>query len=459
MKNSSEQQDRAAPQRVVAIVGRPNVGKSALFNRLVGRRMAIVHEESGVTRDRVATEAAWGEERFELIDTGGLALMDGEVVEDRIDRGVRDQVEVAIEDAAVVILVTDVSAGQLPLDEEMGRLLHASGRRVLVAANKADHPGLDDRAAEFEGLGFPVFPISVLHKRGIGDLMDAAVAGLPEATTPATTELLRVAVVGRPNVGKSSYINRLLRSDRVIVSDVPGTTRDTVEVPFTVGRGDQARHYVLMDTAGMRRMGKVDTAVERFSLFRAEHTIGHADVVAVVLDAEQGPTAQDKKIARKVIEHRKGCLLLVNKWDLAMEEKITQRRYGAALREAMPHLTFAPVVFMSAKSGYNIRKSIEAMDYVASQVSMEIGTGTLNRVLHDAFKKVGPPTVSGKRLKFYYATQTGAKPLRFALFVNNQKLVAPAYKSYLVNILRSSFGLEGAPLVLQFRDSHDHDRR
>lgn len=459
MKNRDSGQNAVAARRVVAIVGRPNVGKSALFNRLVGRRMAIVHEESGVTRDRVATEAAWGHERFELIDTGGLALMDGEDARDLISSGIRDQVAVAIEDAAVVILVTDVTAGLMPLDEEMARRLHTSGREVLVAANKADHADLDDRATEFEGLGFPVFPISVLHKRGIGDLMDAAASRLPAAAEAATPEPLRVAVVGRPNVGKSSYINRLLRNDRILVSDQPGTTRDTVEVPFQVGRGEQARHYLLMDTAGMRRMGKVDTAVERFSLFRAEHTIGHADVVAVVLDAEQGPTAQDKKIARKVIEHRKGCLLLVNKWDLAMEEGITQRRYGAALREAMPHLTFAPVVFMSALSGYNIRKSIEAMDYVASQVSLQIGTGTLNRVLHDAFRKVAPPTVSGRRLKLYYATQTGAKPLRFAIFVNNQKAVAPAYKSYLVNTLRSSFGLEGAPVVLQFRNSHDPDRR
>ena len=421
MKNRSDQEACAAPRRVVAIVGRPNVGKSALFNRLVGRRMAIVHEESGVTRDRVATEAAWGPERFELIDTGGLALMDGEAVANLIDRGIRDQVRVAIEDAAVVIMVTDVVAGLLPLDEEMGRLLHASGRPVLVAANKADHPGLDDRAVEFEGLGFPVFPVSVLHKRGIGDLMDAAVSGLPETAPAEGPQPLRVAIVGRPNVGKSSYINRLLRNDRVIVSDQPGTTRDTVEVPFAVGRGDQARHYVLIDTAGMRRMGKIDTAVERFSLFRAEHSIGRADVVVVVLDAAQGPTTQDKKIAGKVIEHRKGCLLLVNKWDLAMEQEITQRRYGAALREALPHLAFAPVVFISAKTGYNIRKSIEAMDYVAAQVSMQIGTGTLNRVLHDAFKKVAPPTVGGRRLKFYYATQTGAKPLRIALFVNNQR--------------------------------------
>jgi GTP-binding protein len=341
----------------------------------------------------------------------------------------------------------------------MARRLHASGRQVLVAANKADHPDMDARAAEFEGLGYPVHAISVLHKRGIGDLMDAAVAGLPEATEAARPDPLRVAVVGRPNVGKSSFLNRLLRSDRVLVSDQPGTTRDTVEVPFQVGRGDQARHYLLMDTAGMRRMGKVDTAVERFSLFRAEHTIGHADVVAVVLDAAQGPTTQDKKIVRKVIEHRKGCLLLVNKWDLAMEAKITQRKYGTALREALPHLTFAPVVFMSALSGYNIRKSIEAMDYVASQVSMEIGTGTLNRVLHDAMRKVAPPTVSGRRLKMYYATQTGTKPLRFALFVNNQKAVAPAYRSYLVNALRASFGLEGAPVILQFRNSHEKERR
>lgn len=265
MKTPDSAQAVASPRRVIAIVGRPNVGKSALFNRIVGRRMAIVHEESGVTRDRLAAEAAWNDERFELIDTGGLALMDNTTADGQIDKGVRDQVRVAIEDAAVVIQVVDIRTGPVPLDEEVSRILHTAGTPTLVAANKADHDGLDRDAAAFADLGFPVIPVSALHNRGVGDLLAAAVTPLPEAEDRPETHPLKIAVVGRPNVGKSSYINRLLNHDRVIVSSVPGTTRDSIEVPFALGRGKQARHYLLIDTAGIRRLGKVDS-VDRKSV-------------------------------------------------------------------------------------------------------------------------------------------------------------------------------------------------
>jgi GTP-binding protein len=438
------------PQRVIAIVGRPNVGKSALFNRIVGKRVAIVHEQSGVTRDRLMYETSWDEQRFELIDTGGVGRMDGTESGDVIEDGTRRQVDLAIEDAAVVILVTDVTSGLAPLDESVAHLLHQSGRKVVLAANKADHDGLDASSAEFERLGFPVFAVSALHRRGIGSLMTEALKGLPESGRENIENPLRVAVVGRPNAGKSSYINRLLKNDRVIVSEVPGTTRDSIEVPFQVGRGDQARHYLLIDTAGMRKSRKAP-AVEKFSVIRAEKSIEQADVVVHVLDATQGPSGQDKKIAARVIEHRKGCLLMINKWDLAQEAGVTQRAYGKALREAVPFLDFVPTVFCSAQSGYNIRRTVDAIDHVASQVELKISTGLLNRVIQQAVQRVQPPVVSGRRLKINYAVQVSTKPVIIRIFVNSPKRVKPAYKKYLLKNLRQAFGFEGAPVVLQFR--------
>ncbi len=441
--------------RIVAIVGRPNVGKSALFNRMVRRRVAIVHEQSGVTRDRLSMDVTWNNERFELIDTGGLALMDRAVADDEIEEGIRRQVEVAIQDATVVVLVVDLREGCLPMDEEVARILHQSNRAVVIAANKADDDHHDALASEFAQLGFPVVPVSALHGRGLNELVSTVTGHLPDTGDRPETDPLRIAVVGRPNVGKSSYINRLLHDDRVIVSDVPGTTRDSVEVPFVIGSGTNARHYRLIDTAGIRRLGKVDSVVERFSLFRTDESIERADVVVLMLDAADGPTAQDKKIARKVLDRLRGCLLLVNKWDLAMEEKVTQRKYGEALRKQLPFLGFVPIVFASATTGYNVRRCIDAMDYVAGQVQTRLSTGILNRFLHDAFGKVQPPLVGNRRLKLYYATQIGVKPIRINLYVNHRKYVSPQYQQYLTKSLRNAFGLEGAPVQLRFRSSHE----
>lgn len=437
-------------QRVIAIVGRPNVGKSALFNRIVGRRVAIVHEESGVTRDRLSCETVWNEERFELIDTGGVGLMDGAQAQDIIEKGTRKQVDLAIQDASVVILVVDITAGSLPLDAEVAKLLHEWGRPVVIAANKADHEGLDDNAGEFESFGFPVFPIAAIHNRGIDDLMECALAKLPPAVEAETRQPLKVAIVGRPNVGKSSYINRILRNERVIVSEVAGTTRDSIEVPFTVGSGEQARHYVLIDTAGLRKATRAE-AVEKFSVIRAENSIRHADVVVLVMDAAEGPKLQDKKIASRIDEARKGCLILINKWDLAQEEGVTQRAYGKALREALPFLSHVPIIFASAKSGYNVRKTIEAIDYVADQVRAHITTGLLNRVIQDAVQRVSPPVVRKKRLKIFYATQIDTQPPTVRIFVNDARRITSSYRSYLTRKLREAFGLEGAPLILNFK--------
>jgi len=438
-------------QRVVAIVGRPNVGKSALFNRLVGRRVSIVHAQSGVTRDRLMMESTWNDERFELIDTGGIQTVAREDRRDAIESGIRDQVRTAVADAAVAVLVVDVQSGIVPMDEEVAGFLRKAGSAAFVAVNKCDNEGREVGAADFERLGFPLFPVSALHDRGIGALMDAVSAALPPAENPSVHDPLKVAVVGRPNVGKSSYVNRLLRSDRVIVSDVPGTTRDSVDIPFTFGRGPQARHYLLIDTAGIRRLGKIDNSVERFGRFRAERSIRRADVVVLVLDAVQRPTAQDKKIASMVLKESKGCVVLVNKWDL---EDATQRQYGPHIARTMPFMEFCPVVFASALSGYNIRRSVEAIDHVASQVKAELPTGILNRTLQNACSTVAAPSLHGRPFRIYYATQVGTAPLTVRLFVNRPRDVPPAYQAYLIRSLRTTFGLEGAPILLQFRARH-----
>lgn len=437
-----------AQQRVIAIVGRPNVGKSAIFNRLAGRRIAIVHAASGVTRDRLMREVVWNTAHFELIDTGGIGTIEA-VRADTIDGGIRRQVEAALADAAVAMLVVDLEAGVVPLDEEVAALLRRGGCPVFVAVNKADGPRRDGDALEFEQLGLPVFPVSALHDRGFAPLMKAMIAALPPPVEQTPKEALRVAVVGRPNVGKSSYINRLLRSDRVIVSDIPGTTRDSIDVPFTVDRGAQARHYVLVDTAGMRRIGKIDNSVERFSRLRAEKSIKDVDVVILLTDASSGkPTAMDKKIGAAVLRENKGCVVVVNKWDLATT---TQRQFAPKVQRCMPFMGHCPLVFASAKTGFNIRHTVAAIDHVAAQVNTDLPTGVLNRVLEDACAQVAPPSVQGKRLKIYYATQVGRAPLVIRIFCNGPKRIVPAYRAYLIRILRRHFGLEGAPVLLQFR--------
>ncbi len=437
-------------RRMVVIAGRPNVGKSALFNRIAGKRIAIVHAESGVTRDRILREASWGNERFLLCDTGGIHETLDKGAVDPFENGIRQQTEAALEDAAVVILVVDVQSGLHPMDEAVASVLRNSGCKVVVAANKADAAIHEGGAAEFSRLGFEVFPVSAMQRRGIEPLMDAVLPALPEEENVTIDEPLRVVIAGRPNVGKSSYINRLLRSDRVLVSNVAGTTRDSVEIPFTVGRGVQARHYLLVDTAGMRRRGKVDTAVERFSLSKAEQSIRRAGVVVLILDAVQGPTAFDKRIAALVQEYHRGCVILVNKWDLA-QDKVTQRQYGPALVQTLPFMGHCPVIFASAESGYNIRRTIEAIDHVAGQVTGMLPTGILNRTLHRAYQEAAPAARGGRRLKLYYATQVGRDPVRIRLFVNRPDLVQSAYETYLIRRLREEFGLEGAPVVLQFR--------
>jgi GTP-binding protein len=436
----------AATHPIVAIVGRPNVGKSALFNRILNRRLAIVHEECGVTRDRIIARAEWAGKAFDLVDTGGLTEFNRAVNSDIIAAETRQQSEAAIEDATAVILVVDVESGLSPLDEEVARLTRRKGIPAILAINKCDNPERDDLTAPFERLGFPIFSVSALHNRGIQELLDHTADYLPAVTAPPATEPLKITIVGRPNVGKSSFINRMIRRQRVIVSDVPGTTRDSIDVPFTIGSGPTARHYLLTDTAGMRKMGKVDGAVERYSIFRAEKSIERADVVVLMLDATQGPTSQDKTIASLIEEAEKGCVLIVNKWDLMGHS--TQRQYLDALSRELPFMAWVPIVFVSAKDGYNIRQCLEAIDQTAEQIVAHLPTGILNRTIMESFDRVQPPMIHGKRFKIYYATQMGTKPIRIGLFVNDPKRLPEAYRDYLIKMLRKAFGLQGAPVIL-----------
>lgn len=435
--------------RTVAIVGRPNVGKSALFNRLVGERIAIVHAQSGVTRDRLNGEVTFKDQRFELIDTGGIGYIDKASARDSIDSGILNQVHAAIEDAGLILFVVDAIDGPLPLDVEVGKLLRESGRPVILLANKADNDKLEASAVEFEQFSMPMFAVSALHNRGFRELLVYVTRRLPEEENVTIQDPLKVAVVGRPNAGKSSFINALTKSERVIVSEIAGTTRDSIEVPFVVGRGEGARHYKLIDTAGLRKWGKIKDAVEKYSAMRTERSIKRADLAVLVLDATEGPTLRDKKIISMIEEAENGCLILINKWDLA-EETTTQRQYEAALRRELPFLAHMPILFGSVTTGYNMRRVVEAIDEVARNIGMQVTTGVLNRVLRQTFEKSPPPMVKGRRLKFFYATQVGVRPVRLKIFVNSPSLLPAPYKKYLLRMLRETFGLEGAPLVLIF---------
>lgn len=489
----------AAVSGIVAIVGRPNVGKSALFNRIVGRRIAIVHDLPGVTRDRISAEAEWRGRPFTLLDTGGIGLLRGEKADDVILRAALDQVQVALESADVVVQVVNVQEGVVPLDREVAQRLRQAGKPVLVAVNKADNPRAEAGLPEFAELGFDqLFPVSAIHERGVGALLDAAVALLPIAEAkpdepageagvapepgespspePSVAAPLKLAIVGRPNVGKSSIINALTQSERVIVSPVPGTTRDSVDVPFEVETEGTRERFVLIDTAGMRKARRVNESIEFFSVKRAEDSIARCDIVVFVLDAASGILEQDKKIADKIVEARKGCIVVMNKWDLyaehvrlAREEAVSKLRsrapregggqrmttlaeFGQWVQEKLFFLDYAPVIFTSAHDGTNLDRLLEAVRYVAAQLQQKVPTAVLNRTLRDAIDRRQPVSVSGKRLKFFYATQTRQAPPSFLLFVNDKRLYSEAYAKYLRDQLRQAFGFEGCALVLNARN-------
>ena len=432
---------------VVSLVGRPNTGKSALFNRIAKKRVAIVFDQPGVTRDRVTREVDVLGRKIMLVDTGGIAF-DRRVTNDPLDDETKSQAALAVEDSAVCVIVVDTREGITPLDAEVIKRVRESGVPCVIAANKCDTPDDDWRAAEFERFGLPVFATSAEHGRGVEALVKDVVGRLPPVSEETlSARPLRVAIVGRPNAGKSSYVNRLLNAPRVIVSDIPGTTRDAVEVPFTIGSGPEARRYMLVDTAGMKPHTKMSkTSVDNFSLFRSEAAIQEADVVLLVMDPSVGPTLQDKRIAGKILEANRACVILMTKWDLAQADGMTETKAVPALRAMMPFLSFAPVVFCSNKSGYNIRRTVDAIDAAAASASLKLPTGMLNRVITAATKKTLSPMIKGKRLKIYYGLQVSTNPQTIRLFVNDPKLVTPAYLSYLDKQIRARFGLDGAPL-------------
>ena len=459
---------------LIAIVGRPNVGKSALFNRIVGRRIAIVHDEPGVTRDRISAEAEWRGRAFTLVDTGGIGLLRREKADDVITRAAFEQVQLAIEAANVIVVVVNVQEGVVPLDREVAARLRASGKPVLVAVNKVDTERAAAGANEFAELGFDqIFPVTAIHGEGIEELMSAAVAHLPKAEDRAREDkgaALKLAIVGRPNVGKSSIINSLTKSQRVIVSPIPGTTRDAVDVPFEVETDGLRQRYVLIDTAGVRKTRRVNDSIEFFSVKRSEDSIARCDIAVLVLDAEAGITEQDKKIADTIVENRKACIVVINKWDLveqdvrkAREEEIDRRNkkeklatkrlttlaeFGHWVQERLFFLDYAPVIFTSAESGFNLDRLLEAVRYVAAQLQQRIPTSILNRTLHDAVERRQPVSAAGHRLKFFYATQVKEAPPTFVLFVNRAELFSEPYKKYLQGELRKAFGYEGCPIVL-----------
>jgi GTP-binding protein len=478
---------------LIAIVGRPNVGKSALFNRIAGRRIAIVHDEPGVTRDRVSAEAEWCGRPFSLVDTGGIGLLRGEKSSDLITRAAFDQVQMAIESAHVILLVVNVQEGILPLDQEVAKRLRAAGKPVLVAVNKVDNTRAEAGTGEFARLGFEqLFPVTAIHGMGIDALMEAALKFLPPVTPaePPAADLsgetagaaaastaprgpLRIAIVGRPNVGKSSIINALTQSERVIVSPIPGTTRDAVDVPFEIETDGVRQHYVLVDTAGLRKSRRVDDSVEFFSAQRSAESIARCDIAVLVLDVENGILEQDKKIADLIVENRKACIVVMNKWDLVAEEvraarieeverrqKGEQHRdarrkplttlgeFGQWVQERLFFLDYAPVIFTSAKNGFHLDRLLEAIRYVAAQLQQKIPTGLLNRTLNDAIERRQPVSASGHRLKFFYATQVRQTPPTFLLFVNRDDLFSDQYTKHLSGDLRAAFGYEGCPLLL-----------
>jgi GTP-binding protein len=464
---------------LIAIVGRPNVGKSALFNRIAGKRIAIVHDQPGVTRDRVTAEVEWQGRSFTLVDTGGIGLVRGEKAADVITEAAFQQVELAIAAANVIILVVNIREGVVPLDREVAQRLRRSGKEAIVAVNKTDNDRDDIGAGEFSELGFAkIFPVSAIHQRGIDALMDAALAMLPAETDDGGVEAgeppLKLAVVGRPNVGKSSLINALTRSKRVIVTPIPGTTRDAVDVPFTVETEGVRQNYILIDTAGVRQHRRVDDSVEFFSVKRTEDSIARCDIVIFVLDAEAGILGQDKKVADKIIEERKACILVINKWDLVAADLETGRRelrrdsrdkhregqakpltslaeFGDWVRERLFFLDYAPVIFTSATSGLHLDRLLESVRYVASQLRQKIPTAILNRTLRDAIERRQPVSASGHRLKFFYATQIKPAPPTFLLFVNRADLFTDRYKKYLADEMRKAFGFEGCPIILVSR--------
>ncbi|MBR3474802.1 MAG: ribosome biogenesis GTPase Der [Oscillospiraceae bacterium] len=437
---------------LVAIVGRPNVGKSMLFNRLVGQRLSIVEDTPGVTRDRLYAECEWCGRKFDMVDTGGIEpSTDSEIL-----LFMREQAQIAIDAATVIIFVTDLRTGVTAADQEVANMLLRSGKPVVLAVNKADSTGDTDLGVyEFYslGLGDPI-PTSAVHGHGTGDLLDECLKYFPPAEEEEEEEdLIKVAIIGKPNVGKSSLVNHILGEKRVIVSDEAGTTRDAVDTVYE----NELGRYMFIDTAGIRRKSKVDERVEKFSVMRAQLAIERADVCLIMIDARDGVTDQDTKIAGLAHEAGKASIIVVNKWDLVEKETGTMEKMRKDILRDLSFMSYAPVLFISALTGQRTNRIFELINYVNDQSNMRITTGMLNNVLADAQARVQPPTDKGKRLKIYYMTQTGIKPPNFVIFCNSRELFHFSYQRYLENQIRSVFGLEGTPVRIVIRQKGDKE--
>ena len=438
---------------MIAIVGRPNVGKSMLFNKLIGRRLSIVEDTPGVTRDRIYGESDWCGRKFTLVDTGGIEPN----TDNQILAFMRQQAQIAIDNATVIVLVVDIKTGMTAADQEVAGMLQRSKKPIVLAVNKMDATGtVDPEFYEFYnlGLGDPI-AVSAVHGHGTGDLLDACLKYFPpEDETEEDDDVIQVAIIGKPNVGKSSLTNRILGQERVIVSNVAGTTRDAIDSYFE----NETGKYNFIDTAGMRKKSKVDDAIEKYSVLRATMAIERSDVCLILIDANDGVTEQDTKIAGLVHEAGKAAVIVVNKWDaVENKETNTMRDMEAKVRQGLSYMLYAPVLFLSALTGQRVDRLFQVIQDVHAQNTSRITTGALNSVLADATARVQPPTDKGRRLKIFYMTQVSTKPPHFVIFCNDARLFHFSYQRYLENQIREVFGLNGTPIRITIRQRGDKE--
>ena len=433
----------------VAIIGRPNVGKSTFFNYIVGSRISIVEDTPGVTRDRIYAETNWRGRTFTVVDTAGIEPKS----EDIIISQMREQAQIAIEIADVIVFLTDIKQGVTATDEEIAVMLRKSKKPVILVCNKADNMSRDKNDIyEFYNLGMgDVYPVSAANALGIGDVLDAICEKLPEKSNDEDDERIKVAVIGKPNVGKSSLINKILGENRTIVSSIAGTTRDAIDTEYENNHGK----YVLIDTAGIRRKSKVTESIEKFSIMRTLLAIERADVCLMMIDATEGVTDQDAKIAGEAHEAGKGIIIVVNKWDEYEKETGTLEKYKKDIYAKLSYLSYAPIIFISAKTGQRVEKLFDLINHVNEQNSMRVTTSALNQVINEAIALVQPPTDKGKRLKILYGTQVSTKPPTFVIFVNNKELFHFSYERYIINQIRREFGLDGTPVRIIAREKHE----
>ncbi len=436
---------------IVAVVGRPNVGKSTFFNKVVGQRISIVEDTPGVTRDRIYAEAEWNSIHFALVDTGGIEPDSEEIIPAQM----REQAQIAMDMADVILFIVDGKDGLTTSDRDVATMLMHTGKKVILVVNKVDTHAFNDVIYDFYelGLGDPV-PISAANMLGLGDLLDLVVESFPDDIEEEDDEVTRIAVIGKPNVGKSSLINKLLGENRVIVSDIAGTTRDSIDTPFESG----GEKYTLIDTAGIRRKSKINETIEKYSIVRAVAAIERCDVCLLMISGEEGISEQDKKIAGIAHEAGKGIVVVINKWDLVEKETNTMKVFKDRIKAEFPFMAYAPSIFISVKDGQRVNQVIEMSKYVAEKRALRVPTGQLNSLLADAVMMKQPPSDKGKRLKIYYVSQVGVKPPLFSFKINSRELTHFSYSRYLENKIREAYGFEGTSIKFVFREKREKDQ-